>query len=71
MNPPPRRKTMAEGAVKLAGKVKTLIDSSVVDQPEQVQISLLGADLNYDELRCPNTHKWQVGDLVEVTIRSH
>jgi hypothetical protein len=61
---------MTENIIKLKGQVKKLIDRPAGDEPQQVQIFLHGADLYYDELRIPNTQKWQIGDTVEVTIRS-
>jgi hypothetical protein len=60
---------MAQGVITLAGTVKKLIDRSVVDEPQQAQIYLAGADHLYDELRVPNIHEWEVGTGIEVTIR--
>lgn len=55
--------------ITLAGTVKKLIDRSVVDEPEQAQIYLVGADHLYDEVRVPNIYRWEVGKAIEVTIR--
>ncbi|HVB58146.1 MAG TPA: hypothetical protein VNE63_17200 [Candidatus Acidoferrales bacterium] len=60
---------MAQGIITLAGTVKKLIDRSFIDEPQQAQICLVGADFLYDELRIPNIHKWEVGEGVEVTIQ--
>lgn len=61
--------TKAPGTITLAGTVKKLIDRSILHEPQQVQISLVGADFLYDELRGPNIHKWEVGKGIEVTLR--
>jgi hypothetical protein len=58
-----------QGTITLAGVVQKLIDRSIVNEPQQAQISLSGADHLYDEVRVPNVHKWEVGKGVEVTIR--
>jgi hypothetical protein len=55
--------------ITLAGTVKRLIDRSEIDEPEQAQIYLTGADHLYDEVRIPNIYKWEVGKRIEVTIR--
>ena len=60
---------MAQDSITLAGSVKKLIDRSALNEPQQAQISLVGADFLYDELRVPNVHKWEIGKDVEVTIR--
>jgi hypothetical protein len=60
---------MAQDTITLAGSVKKLIDRSALNEPQQAQISLVGADFLYDELRVPNVHKWEIGKDVEVTIR--
>jgi hypothetical protein len=60
---------MAQDSITLAGSVKKLIDCSALNEPQQAQISLVGADFLYDELRVPNVHKWEIGKDVEVTIR--
>jgi hypothetical protein len=44
---------MAQDTITLAGSVKKLIDRSLVNEPQQAQISLVGADFLYDELRSP------------------
>ncbi|HUZ94611.1 MAG TPA: hypothetical protein VMU57_06825 [Edaphobacter sp.] len=60
---------MAKDTINLSGSVKKLIDRSALNEPQQAQISLVGADFLYDELRVPNLHKWEIGKDVEVTIR--
>ncbi|MGA8873671.1 MAG: hypothetical protein WB460_21175 [Candidatus Acidiferrales bacterium] len=60
---------MAQDTITLTGSVKKLIDRSLLNEPQQAQISLVGADFLYDELRVPNIHKWEIGRNVEVTIR--
>lgn len=60
---------MAQDTITLTGSVKKLIDRSLLNEPQQAQISLVGADFLYDELRVPNVHKWEIGRNVEVTIR--
>ncbi len=55
--------------ITLAGTVKKVIDRAVVNEPEQAQIYLVGADHLYDEVRVPNIYKWEVGKAIEVTIR--
>jgi hypothetical protein len=60
---------MKQGTITLAGTVQKLIDRSALQQPQQAQISLAGADYLYNELRIPNTHGWDEGKAVEVTIR--
>lgn len=60
---------MAQDTITLTGSVKKLIDRSLVNEPQQAQIALVGADFLYDELRVPNIHKWEIGRNVEVTIR--
>ena len=60
---------MKPGIITLAGTVRKVIDRSVLNEPQQVQISFAGADYLYDELRIPNIHKWEVGKGIEVTIR--
>jgi hypothetical protein len=61
---------MTQDVITLAGKVKQVIDRTMLHEPQQVQISLAGADFLYDELRVPNIHNWEVGKGIEVTIRS-
>jgi hypothetical protein len=68
-NPPARRIAMKQSAVVLAGRVQKLIDRSALKEPQQAQIALAGAGYLYDELRIPNTHQWEEGKDVEVTIR--
>ncbi len=58
-----------QGTITLAGVVQKLIDRSILNEPQQAQISLSGADHLYDEVRVANVHKWEVGKSVEVTIR--
>ncbi|HXM96040.1 MAG TPA: hypothetical protein VOA64_17600 [Candidatus Dormibacteraeota bacterium] len=60
---------MKPGIITLAGTVRKVIDRSVLNKPQQVQISFAGADYLYDELRIPNIHKWEGGKGIEVTIR--
>jgi hypothetical protein len=60
---------MAQPTITLSGTIQKLIDRSMVEQPQQVQIGLLGADHLYDELRIPNSLGWNEGGQVEVTIR--
>jgi hypothetical protein len=60
---------MTPDFITLAGTVRKLIDRSVVNEPQQAQIYLVGADHLYDELRIPNIHEWEVGKAIEVTIR--
>ena len=60
---------MKPDIITLAGTVRKVIDRSVLNEPEQAQISFAGADYLYDELRIPNIHKWEVGKGIEVTIR--
>jgi hypothetical protein len=66
---PAQENSMAQDSITLAGSVKKLIDRSALNEPQQAQISLVGADFLYDELRVPNVHKWEIGKDVEVTIR--
>ena len=60
---------MEKSSIKLTGTVRKLIDRSLVKEPEQVQIAFEGAAHLYDELRIPNTHGWEEGKAVELTIR--
>jgi hypothetical protein len=60
---------MTEGIIKLTGVVNKLVDRFTVNEPQQAQIFLTGADHLYDEVRVPNVHEWEVGAGVEVTIR--
>ncbi|HXM96687.1 MAG TPA: hypothetical protein VOA64_20910 [Candidatus Dormibacteraeota bacterium] len=60
---------MKPGIITLAGTVRKVIDRSVLNEPQQIQISFAGADYLYDELRIPNIHKWEVGKGIEVRIR--
>ena len=55
--------------ITLSGTVRKLIDRSQLEEPQQAQIALAGAEYLYDELRIPNTHGWEEGKTVEVTIR--
>lgn len=61
--------SMARDTITLAGTVRKIVDRSMVNEPQQAQISLEGADFLYDELRIPNVHNWHVGKGIEVTIR--
>ncbi len=65
----PEENSMTKDVIKLAGTVNKLIDRTILREPQQVQISLVGADVFYDELRVPNVHNWEVGKDIEVTIR--
>jgi hypothetical protein len=56
--------------ITLTGVVQKLIDRTLVDQPQQAQISLSDADYLYDELRIANVHQWEVGRSVEITIQA-
>lgn len=60
---------MTEGVITLASTVKKLIDRSAINEPQQVQIYLAGADHLYDELRVANVHQWEVGTGIQVTLR--
>jgi hypothetical protein len=60
---------MKQRTITLAGTIQKLIDRAAVQEPQQAQILLAGADYLYDELRIPNTHSWEEGKAVEVTIR--
>jgi hypothetical protein len=61
---------MTTRTITLAGTVEKLIDRSPIQQPQQAQISLQGAEMLYDEIRILNTPGWQVGNRIELTIRS-
>ena len=60
---------MTRLAITLAGTVNKLIDRPLTHGVQQAQISLVGADDLYDEIRIPNTQNWEVGNGIEVTIR--
>jgi hypothetical protein len=60
---------MKPGTITLAGTIHKLIDRSLVKEPQQIQIGLVGAGHMHDELRFPNTFEWERGRVVEVTIR--
>jgi len=60
---------MTPDFITLAGTVTKLIDRSLTEEQQQAQIFLEGADHLYDELRIPNTHGWELGKDIEVTIR--
>jgi hypothetical protein len=60
---------MEHVTITLSGTIQKLIDQSALQQPQQAQIALAGAGYLYDELRIPNTHSWQEGGAIEVTIR--
>ena len=55
--------------ITLTGKVNRLIDRSMLNEPQEAQISFEGAGSLYDELRVPNIHGWELGEAIEVTIR--
>jgi hypothetical protein len=61
--------SMNKSTITLAGTIQKLIDCSALQQPQQAQISLADAGYLYDELRIANTHGWEEGTTVEVTIR--
>ena len=61
---------MTNDSITLAGTVEKLIDRSLIKQPQQAQISFQGAEFLYDEIRILNTHRWEVGERIELTIRS-
>jgi hypothetical protein len=56
-------------AITLDGTIEKLIDRSMTKEPQQIQISLRGADHLYDEVRIPNSLSWEEGRQVEVTFR--
>jgi hypothetical protein len=60
---------MTMNIITLAGTVEKLIDRSLIKQPQQAQISFEGAEVLYDEIRILNTHGWEVGKSIELTIR--
>jgi hypothetical protein len=60
---------MRQDTITLAGTVRRVIDRSALEEPQQAQIAFAGADYLYDELRIPNTLRWEEGKSVEVTIR--
>jgi hypothetical protein len=60
---------MTRLAITLAGTVSKLIDRALTQEVQQAQISLVGADYLYDEIRIPNTQNWEVGNGIEITIR--
>jgi hypothetical protein len=61
---------MAKDTITLSGTVAKLIDRSLIKEPQQAQISFQGAEYLYDEIRVLNTHSWEVGKRIELTIRS-
>jgi hypothetical protein len=61
---------MKPDRITLTGVVQKLIDRTLVNQPQQAQISLSGADYLYDELRVANIHQWEIGKSVEITIQA-
>jgi len=61
---------MKQDRITLTGIVQKLIDRTLVNQPQQAQISFSGADYLYDELRVANVHQWEVGESVEITIQA-
>jgi hypothetical protein len=60
---------MTPELITLTGTVRKVIDRSRTAQQQQAQISLVGADHLYDELRVTNIYGWEVGKDIEVTIR--
>ena len=61
---------MKQDRITLTGVVRKLIDRTLVNEPQQAQISLSGADYLYDELRVANVHRWEIGKSVEITIQA-
>jgi hypothetical protein len=61
---------MKQDRIKLTGVVQKLIDRTLLNQPQQAQISLSGADYLYDELRVANEYQWEIGKSVEITIKA-
>jgi|HubBroStandDraft_2_1064218.scaffolds.fasta_scaffold3348585_1 hypothetical protein len=61
---------MTPNTITLRGTVEKLIDRSLIQQPQQAQISFKGAEFLYDEIRILNTQGWEVGKSIELTIRS-
>lgn len=61
---------MKHNRIKLTGVVQKLIDRTLLNQPQQAQISLSGADYLYDELRVANEYQWEIGKSVEITIKA-
>jgi hypothetical protein len=60
---------MEQVTVMFTRTVNKLIDCSKVNEPQQAEIIIFGADVLYDEIRVPNFCNWKVGDSIEVTIR--
>ncbi len=60
---------MKQGTVTLKGTVQKLIDRSLLKESPHAQLTFSGAEYLYDSLRIPNTHGWEEGNAVEVTIR--
>jgi hypothetical protein len=65
----PRRSAMKPSIITLAGTIEKLIDRSLMKAPQEAQIAIVGAGHLYDELRIPNTHGWEAGRAIELTIR--
>ena len=61
---------MKQDRITLTGVVQKLIDRTLINQPQQVQIYLSDADYLYSELRVANVHQWEVGKSVEITIQA-
>jgi hypothetical protein len=60
---------MSKDSITLSGTITKVVDRFLVKQPQQAQISFKGAEFLYDEIRILNTHGWEVGRNVELTIR--
>jgi len=56
--------------ITLTGVVQKLIDRTLLNEPQQAQISLSGAGYLYDELRVANVYQWEIGKSVEITIQA-
>ena len=61
---------MKQDRIKLTGVVQKLIDRTLLNEPQQAQISLSGAEYLYDELRIANVHRWEIGKSIEITIQA-
>jgi hypothetical protein len=61
---------MKQDRITLTGVVQRLIDRAFLNEPQQAQISLSGADYLYDEVRIANVHQWEIGKSVEITIQA-
>jgi hypothetical protein len=64
-----RRIAMKKRPITLVGTVQKLIERSLLKEKPYVHLAFAGADYLYDSLRIPNTHGWEEGRDVEITIR--